>query len=263
MSSPCTRWAGWHCPREPAPRRSALPAIAGTNTVRSRPRGVSPARWARLSPSAALSSSVPRGCCLTLSPYTCVPTAAMALARVLAPALNPVRARHGLPPAPLLRVDRMSASAGDYGVLSARARDRLMAANTLSFRRFRPELVRDAHLMVVDDVRVTGAHQRCLMRAERGAAAQRADLPLHRLFPRAGGRILRPRPGGRAQPRSYQDARDLAAPWRTMISPGTSVCASSSSVRPTATACRDSSAGCLTGSSVTCTATAARTVTPR
>jgi hypothetical protein len=43
-----------------------------------------------------------------------------------------------------------------------------MAANTLSFRRFRPELVRDAHLMVVDDVRVTGAHQRCLMRASEG-----------------------------------------------------------------------------------------------
>jgi hypothetical protein len=36
---------------------------------------------------------------LTSSPYTCVPTAAMALARVLAPALNAVRARHGLPPA--------------------------------------------------------------------------------------------------------------------------------------------------------------------
>jgi hypothetical protein len=105
---------------------------------------------------------------MTSSPYTCVPTAAMALARVLAPALNAVRAGHGLPPAPLLRVDRMSASAGDYGVLSAHARDRLMAANTLSFGRFRPGLVRDAHLIVVDDVRVTGAHQRCLMRASEG-----------------------------------------------------------------------------------------------
>jgi len=40
-----------------------------------------------------------------------------------------------------------------------------MAANVLSFRRFRSVQVRDAHLLVVDDVRVTGAHQRCLMRA--------------------------------------------------------------------------------------------------
>jgi hypothetical protein len=40
-----------------------------------------------------------------------------------------------------------------------------MAANVLSFRRFRPMLVRDAHLLIVDDVRVTGAHQRCLVRA--------------------------------------------------------------------------------------------------
>ena len=32
----------------------------------------------------------------------------------------------------------------------------------------RPDQVRDAHLLVVDDVRVTGAHQRCLMRASDG-----------------------------------------------------------------------------------------------
>lgn len=30
-----------------------------------------------------------------------------------------------------------------------------MAANALSFRRFPPEQVRDAHLLVVDDLRVT------------------------------------------------------------------------------------------------------------
>jgi hypothetical protein len=40
-----------------------------------------------------------------------------------------------------------------------------MAANALSFRRFRSDQVRDAHLIVVDDVKVTGAHQRCLTRA--------------------------------------------------------------------------------------------------
>jgi len=101
---------------------------------------------------------------MTSSPYTYVPTAATTLARRLRTVLNMTRARCGLPPAPLVQVDRISPVSGDYGTLSAQERDRLMAANTLSFRRFRPEQVRDAHLLVIDDVRVTGAHQRCLTR---------------------------------------------------------------------------------------------------
>jgi hypothetical protein len=105
------------------------------------------------------------------SPYAHVPAAATTLARGLQPVLNAARAGSGLAPVPLLRVDRISTSAGDYGTLSAQARDLHMAANALSFRRFRPAQVRGAHLLVVDDVRVTGAHQRCLMRASE-------DLPL-------------------------------------------------------------------------------------
>ena len=108
---------------------------------------------------------------LASSPYAHVPAAAATLARGLRPVLNAARAVNGLAPAPLLRVDRVSTSAGDYGTLSAQARDLHMAANALSFRRFRPAQVRGAHLVVVDDVRVTGAHQRCLMRASE-------DLPL-------------------------------------------------------------------------------------
>jgi len=102
---------------------------------------------------------------MTSSPYTSVPTAAATLARRMRPVLNEARARHGLSPVPLVQVDRIGVSAGDYGTLSAAARDRRMAASTLSLRRFRPDQVRDAHLLVIDDVRVTGAHQRCLMRA--------------------------------------------------------------------------------------------------
>jgi hypothetical protein len=102
---------------------------------------------------------------MTSSPYTCVPTAATTLARRMQPALNQARVRRGLSPVPLIQVDRVGASAGDYGTLSAAARDQRMAASTLSFRRFRPDQVREAHLLVIDDVRVTGAHQRCLMRA--------------------------------------------------------------------------------------------------
>jgi len=99
------------------------------------------------------------------SPYAHVPAAATTVARRLQPVLNAARVVNGLPPVPLLRVERIAASAGDYGTLSAQARDLHMAANVLSFRRFPPERVRGAHLLVVDDVRVTGAHQRCLMRA--------------------------------------------------------------------------------------------------
>ncbi len=102
---------------------------------------------------------------MTSSPYTYVPTAATTLARRLQAVLNAARAGYGLPPAPLVQVDRLSPSAGDYGTLSAQDRDRRMAANALSFRRFHAGQVRDAHLLVIDDVRVTGAHQRCLMRA--------------------------------------------------------------------------------------------------
>jgi hypothetical protein len=111
------------------------------------------------------------GLLIASSPYARVPAAATTLARRLRPLLNAARAGHGLAPAPLLQVHRISTSAGDYGTLSAQARDRHMAANTLSFRRFPPQQVRGAHLLVVDDVRVTGAHQRCLVRASE-------DLPL-------------------------------------------------------------------------------------
>jgi hypothetical protein len=102
---------------------------------------------------------------MTSSRYTYVPTAATTLARSLQPVLNAARAEAGLRPAPLVQVDRIGTSEGDYGTLSAPARDRRMAANVLSFRQFPPDQVRGAHLLVVDDVRVTGAYQRCVTRA--------------------------------------------------------------------------------------------------
>jgi hypothetical protein len=98
------------------------------------------------------------------SPYRRVPTAANAVATGFATVLNAARAGRGLPPAPLVHIERMVASSGDYGTLSAEARIRLMADNALSFDRLRPH-ADGAHLIVVDDVKVTGAHQRCLIRA--------------------------------------------------------------------------------------------------
>ena len=101
---------------------------------------------------------------IAASPYRRVPTAANALAVRFATVLNDARAGRGVPPAPLVRIERIAATSGDYGTLPAEARTRLMAANALSFDRLRPH-AHGAHLIVVDDVKVTGAHQRCLIRA--------------------------------------------------------------------------------------------------
>ncbi len=98
------------------------------------------------------------------SPYRHVPTAAHALAVRFTAMLSAQRARRGLPPAHLVRIDRAEVPPGDYGTLPAADRARLMAANTLSFGRLQPS-TEDAHLIVVDDVKVTGAHQHCLLLA--------------------------------------------------------------------------------------------------
>lgn len=127
---------------------------------------------------------------MTSSPYAHVPAAATTLARGLQPVLNAARAMNGLAPVPLLRVDRISTSAGDYGTLSAQARDLHMAANVLSFRRFQPTQTCGAHLLVIDDVRVTGAHQRCLMRASAALPlAARAFLYIAAFSGQLGGRF--------------------------------------------------------------------------
>ena len=98
---------------------------------------------------------------IAASPYRHGPPAAHALAVRFTAVLNAERARYRLLPAHLVRIDRAVVASGDYGTLSAAARTRLMAANALSFDRLRP-CAAGAHLIVVDDVKVTGAHQHCL-----------------------------------------------------------------------------------------------------
>jgi len=98
------------------------------------------------------------------SPYHRVPTAANAVAVRFAAMLSAERAERGLPAARMVRIKRMAVPAGDYGQLPMTERTRLMAGNVLSFDRLRP-CADGAHLIVVDDVKVTGEHQRCLRRA--------------------------------------------------------------------------------------------------
>jgi hypothetical protein len=148
---------------------------------------------------------------MTSSPYAYVPTAATSLARKLQPVLDPERARHGLPPVPFVQVDRISTSAGDYGMLSARARDRCMAANVVSFRRFRPDQLRNAHLLVVDDLRVTGAHQRCLMRATDTLPLSARTFLYIAAFPGCAGRSFDPAQEDALNHAAIKTLDDLAA----------------------------------------------------
>jgi hypothetical protein len=184
---------------EPGPAAPAAPAC---------PLPFSPARYSRYkygsvaaaevfaqALAAAVAERHPELACaprllMASSPYTYVPTAATTLARRLQPVLNAARARCGLPGAPLVQVDRVTPADGDYGTLSASAREGRMAANALSFRRFPPGRVCGAHLLIVDDVRVTGAHQRCLMRAsDELPLAARAFLYLASFGSPAGGGV--------------------------------------------------------------------------
>jgi phosphoribosyl transferase-like protein len=102
---------------------------------------------------------------VTSSPYHRVPTAARALAAGLRGLLNTARAGRGLPAAPLVHIQRQVVTSGDYGLLSAEDRTTVMAANRLSFHRIPVATLAGAHLVVVDDIKVTGAHQRCLATA--------------------------------------------------------------------------------------------------
>jgi hypothetical protein len=104
------------------------------------------------------------------SPYHRVPTAAAALARRFRTLLNNVRAGRGLAPAVGVHIERMTTTSGDYGTLGSAQRRRLMAGNRLSFRAVLPHAGAGAHLIVIDDVRITGAHQGFLRHASAGLA---------------------------------------------------------------------------------------------
>jgi hypothetical protein len=144
------------------------------------------------------------------SPYRCVPTAAYALTIRLVAMLNDARATHGLPAARLVHIQRRAASSGDYGTLSGAARARLMAANALSFDRLL-RYADNAHLVVVDDVKVTGAHQECLIRAS-DALPLRSRMFLHiAAFTDSGTRPLDPALEDRLNHAAIRTLDDLAS----------------------------------------------------
>lgn len=105
---------------------------------------------------------IARADCLLVasSPYKYVPTAAHALGHAFTHHLNQRRRTRRLPPVRLIKIDRLRPSPDDYGQFSIEQRRLLMKNNPLSLNR---TLFDDAHLIIVDDIKVTGAHQDCLM----------------------------------------------------------------------------------------------------
>jgi hypothetical protein len=99
------------------------------------------------------------------SPYKYIPTAADVLARNFARNLNQRRCSGHLPPTHLIKIDRAQPSPDDYGKYSVEQRRVLMRANSLSVDRTALE---DSHLVIIDDIKVTGAHQACLIEATNG-----------------------------------------------------------------------------------------------
>jgi hypothetical protein len=99
------------------------------------------------------------------SPYKYVPTAAHALARDFAHRLDQRRCSRGLPPAHLIKIDRLQPSPNDYGRFSVEQRRVLMQANSLSVDR---TLIEGSHVIIIDDIKVTSAHQDCVVAATNG-----------------------------------------------------------------------------------------------
>lgn len=96
------------------------------------------------------------------SPYKYVPTAAYALARTFFHYLNHLRDNLALPPAQFIKIERQRTSSGDYGLLSSEQRLASMRANPVSVHQ---ALSHNADLIIIDDIKVTGAHQSRLIRA--------------------------------------------------------------------------------------------------
>jgi hypothetical protein len=99
------------------------------------------------------------------APYKHVPTASHALARAFACDLNQRRFSRNVPSARLIKIGRLHLSPDDYGQFSIEQRRVLMRTNPLTLD---TTPFQDAHLVVIDDLKVTGAHQDCLVDATDG-----------------------------------------------------------------------------------------------
>ncbi|QBD81382.1 hypothetical protein EPA93_37570 [Ktedonosporobacter rubrisoli] len=105
------------------------------------------------------------------SPYRTIPPSSLCIAQAFLQRLNSRRKWSDSSPASLSKIGRSTLYPGDYGLLSAARRTKLMQGNYLSFEATR---LAGADLVVIDDIKVTGAHQKCVM-------SQARSLDLHTL----------------------------------------------------------------------------------
>lgn len=87
--------------------------------------------------------------------YKEIPSAAAHLTACVHPILNKRRAERGNAPLSLIKIKRLDIHPGDYSRLSADERLKLMRNTSFDV----PEEVRGRHILLIDDVRVTGAHE--------------------------------------------------------------------------------------------------------
>jgi hypothetical protein len=93
---------------------------------------------------------------VTASCFKVVPLASVALARVVAYRLNRLRADAGRPPVTWTQFYREQLIEGDYSTMSLAQRREFIERDVI---RVDPQVLADAAVLVVDDVRVTGFHE--------------------------------------------------------------------------------------------------------
>ncbi|HEY4498783.1 MAG TPA: phosphoribosyltransferase family protein [Candidatus Paceibacterota bacterium] len=87
--------------------------------------------------------------------YKDIPSAAAHLTAYVHSILNEKRRERGNTPIPLIKIRRLDIHPGDYSRLSASERLKLMQSTSFAV----PKEVRGRHILLIDDVRVTGAHE--------------------------------------------------------------------------------------------------------
>ncbi len=116
-------------------------------------------------PSLALS----RHLIIASSPYKTIPTCSLCITQTFYSLLNQRRGLMGIPPGCSTGIKRVTLFPGDYGLLLAEQRVQCMRHNRLEFDH---ALLTGTDLVVVDDIKVTGAHQASIMTHARQLAVR-------------------------------------------------------------------------------------------
>ena len=95
------------------------------------------------------------------SPYSFIPTATFAMKNWFVARLNRWLARHGYPVAQETKVHRTITYKEDYGELDAEQRMNLIGNDSFHIDK---DFLRDKTLIFLDDIKITGSHERMIMK---------------------------------------------------------------------------------------------------